>query len=824
MSFPSDQYWTQALAFLQHQLKPSNTLLAPNDFLELFSGTYPYRVSHLFPAHFYNFVVFHKDMVAEVDQSLSLKVLEHFYLSFANDVFVIYAQAKLTDIPEPDERQAQALVEQIEASDRFESLQNNQTCAIVVTTYNNPDNLARSLPQIAALGAPVLIIDDGSSPEQAAQNQNIAEQYGVQLMRSPTHQRQPNAINLGISHWLADPTIAWISYFRDNVNVRADALTVLAQIQSPERPILTGRDAPEHPTLQTDIIADHPILLKRSSSSIHFHAHRRYWASILPIPTPVLDLPGQGTDEDWWITAWSPYSIVKQGGNLVCVPGLVNTFEDAESLTGKNPAGRSPTEATPSVAPTLPIDLSPKKIGETSSVRYPQERAPIVPETVLPAIAPANINSEDLSLAGVKVLVDGYNLQLPQGTGIKTYGLSLIQALNEMGATVDVLLGRGGYKGNEILDEVYFFDTIDKDQNLLMLLKGLLKTAAGPLYRAKRRKPSNNYVVKRGQYSDDFLKYATSFNLPQCYDLANGIYKKLNITTHISASEKLDIWHATYPLPMKIRGTQKITTVHDLIPLRLPYATLDDKENFYFKVRDALKESAVTITVSEHSKQDLLTYFDVDPDRIVVTYQPIALQPLPVSKEEVAFSIRRFGLSYQNYLLFVGAIEPKKNVGRLLDAYAALNTDMPLVIVGKKGWLWENEIGKLSYLFDSDSSKQVRLLEYVSPDSLRYLYRGAYCLVFPSLYEGFGLPPIEAMNFGCPVVTSNASCLPEVCGNAALYVDPYDVRDIKAKLEEILGDKALRDRLAIAGRQVAKNFSMENYLKRLHSAYVKALG
>jgi glycosyltransferase involved in cell wall biosynthesis len=818
MSFPSDQYWTQALAFLQQQIKPSDTLLAPNDFLEFFPGTYHYRVSHLFPARSYDFVVFHKGMVAEVDQSLSLEVLEQFYLVFVNDVFVIYAQAKLSHIPEPDERQAQALVEQIETSDRFESLQNSQACAIIVTTYNSSENLARSLPQIVALGAPVLVVDDGSSPEQAAQNQSIAEQHGAALLRSPTHQRQPNAINMGISHWLADSTITWISYFRDDVNVRADTLTVLAQIQSLQRPILTGRDAPEHPTIQADTVADRPILLKRSSPSIHFHAHRSYWASVLPIPTPVLDLPGRGTDEDWWITAWSPHSIVKQGGNLVCVPGLVSTFEDAKMLPG-----RDLEEIAPPFAYAVPADLSKKEEVESSSSRYPQGVAPIVPAVNAIADLP-NINPEDLSLAGVKVLIDGYNLQLPQGTGIKTYGLSLIQALNEMGANVDVLLGRGGYKGNEILDEVYFFDNIDQDQNLLVLLKGLLKTASGPLYRAKRRKPSNNYVVKRGQYSDDFLKYATSFNLPQCYDLANGIYKKLNITTQISASEKLDIWHATYPLPIKIRGTQKITTIHDLIPLRLPYATLDDKENFYFKVRDALKESAVTITVSEHSKQDLLTYFDVDPDRIVVTYQPIALQPLQVSKEDVAFSIKRFGLSYQNYLLFVGAIEPKKNVGRLLDAYAALNTDLPLVIVGKKGWLWENEIGKLSYLLDSDSPKQVRLLEYVSTDSLRYLYRGAYCLVFPSLYEGFGLPPIEAMNFGCPVVTSNVSCLPEVCGNAALYVDPYDVRDIKAKLEEILGDKALRDRLAIAGRQVAKNFSMENYLKRLHSAYVKALG
>jgi glycosyltransferase involved in cell wall biosynthesis len=802
MSFPSDQYWTQALDFLQQHVQPTAKLLAPNDFLEFFPGTYHYRVSPLFPASSYDLVIFHKGMVAEVDQALSLDVLDRFHLVFVNDVFVIYSQSPLPNIPEPDDRQTRALVEQIETTDRFDSLQNPQSCAIVITTYNSPENLARSLPQIAALGAPVLVVDDGSTPESALKNQQLAEQYGAQLLRSPTHQRQANALNLGISQWLAEPTIAWISYFRDDVNVRADTLNVLSQIQSLASPILTGRDDPDHPALQSETIAHHAILLKRSSPGIHFHAHRSYWAAVLPIPTPAL--PGRGTDEDWWITAWSPNSIVKQGGNLVCVPGLVSTFEDESPTLAVSAKQRVHAVVAEPVQPIVEA-----KITETLS-------ASIVP---LPDLTP-----ESLSLAGVKVLIDGYNLQLPQGTGIKTYGLSLIQALNEMGANVDVLLGRGGYKGNDILDEVYFFDNIEKDLTPIALLKGLLKTASGPLYRAKRRKSSNDYVVKRGQYNDDFLKYATSFNLPKCYDLANGIYKKLNITTNISATEKLDIWHATYPLPMNIRGTRKITTIHDLIPLRLPYATLDDKENFYLKVRDALKDSAVTITVSEHSKQDLLTYFDVDPDRIIVTYQPIALQPLQVSKEDVSFSIRRFGLSYQKYLLFVGAIEPKKNVGRLLDAYAALNTDMPLVIVGKKGWLWENEIGKLSYLFDSDSPKQVRLLEYVSTEALRYLYRGAYCLVFPSLYEGFGLPPIEAMNFGCPVVTSNASCLPEVCGNAALYADPYDVRDLKARLEDILGDRGLRDRLALEGRQVAKTFSQENYMKRLYQAYTKALG
>ncbi|NJN85125.1 MAG: glycosyltransferase family 4 protein [Leptolyngbyaceae cyanobacterium SL_7_1] len=430
-------------------------------------------------------------------------------------------------------------------------------------------------------------------------------------------------------------------------------------------------------------------------------------------------------------------------------------------------------------------------------------------------------------LAPVKILVDGYNLQLTSGTGIKTYSTSLIKALNRLGAHVDVLLSRNASKVNDVLDEVLFFDNQERDRNLLLdvldVSKGLIKTSLGPLYQAKRRRKPGNFVVKQGKFSDEFLKYAESFNLPRCYDTANILYKKLRYTSHLYTSEKIDIWHATYPLPIHIRGAKKITTVHDLIPLRLPYATLDNKEDFYFKVRDALEQSDLVITVSEHSKQDLLEYFDADPDKIAVTYQPIALDQELADAGELQKFLKQYNLNAQQYWLFVGAIEPKKNVGRLLDAYARLDTEFPLVIVGKKGWLWQEELSKIGYLSETSSKKRVKLLEYVPALSLQYLYQGAYALVFPSLYEGFGLPPLEAMTFGCPVITSQISSLPEVCGSAALYVDPYDVDHIKQQLEALLSSPELRNQLAIDGKVNAAFFSMENYMQRLHAAYEKVL-
>lgn len=814
MSFPDDPQWLDVQAFLKQYAQPTDAILAPIDFLEPFPAqAYPYNVSPTLPVAHFGFVVFHKAMLTEIDPTFALEVLDRLQPVYGNAVFVVYAQVALPDLPAPDNNDVQALLLAIQQrSVRLES-RTAPKVAVVIVTANNAGLLAGSLASIADLKLPILVVDDGSIEPHRTANQILVAQHQVQLIALPSHQGTAAAINAGVGYWLTQREIQWIACFQDHVQVQPDLLLQLEAVQHPQNfPLLTGYDATEHASVGSQRIGDHRVLLKQSTSGVHLHAHRSYWEAVLPVPPFYSQSQlqaGQGSDADWWITAWSPRSILKRGGYVACLPGLVTLLPASDVVdldailaasTGDRPADR-PAGLTPMTQLATPIDRSTPTAVKAD-----------------PASQPARASLHD-----VKVLVDGYNLQLTKGTGIKTYGLSLIEGLNQLGATVDILLSRGGYRSNPILDEVFFFDNQSDRQDWITLGKWLAKSLS-PFYRAKRRKSFAGLVVKRGKYTEDFLKYATSFSLPQCYDLANGLYSRLKLTTNISVAEKIDIWHATYPLPMNVRGAKKITTIHDLIPLRLPYATLDSKKVFYNKLRDSLKDSAVTITVSENSKQDILTYYDVDPDKIVVTYQPIALPPLEATDEEVAFSLRRYGLDYQNYLLFVGAIEPKKNVGRLLDAYALMDIDMPLVIVGKKGWLWEDELGKTAFMFEGkENKKQVKLLEYISADSLRYIYRGAYCLVFPSLYEGFGLPPLEAMNFGCPVITSNLSCLPEICGDAALYVDPYDVRDIRDKLETLLGDPALRSQLVRAGKVNAQTFSMQNYVQRLHQAYQRAL-
>ena len=187
-----------------------------------------------------------------------------------------------------------------------------------------------------------------------------------------------------------------------------------------------------------------------------------------------------------------------------------------------------------------------------------------------------------------------------------------------------------------------------------------------------------------------------------------------------------------------------------------------------------------------------------------------------------------FGLEAGRYWLFFGAIEPKKNVGRMIQAFLASGAEGPLVLVGKKAWKSE---GELKLLFDDhirylvQQGQEIRrrhkvmLLDYAPFRLLVNLIRGARAVLFPSLYEGFGLPALEAMLLGTPVVTSNTASMPEVVGDAAITVDPYDVAALVQAIQAVDGDPELRARLAEAGPRRAAQFSPERYAARLESLY-----
>jgi glycosyltransferase involved in cell wall biosynthesis len=287
--------------------------------------------------------------------------------------------------------------------------------------------------------------------------------------------------------------------------------------------------------------------------------------------------------------------------------------------------------------------------------------------------------------------------------------------------------------------------------------------------------------------------------------------------------------HWTYPLPVKLSGAANVHTMHDLVPLKLPYASADRKRYYYKLMRAVARRADRIVTVSESSRRDIIEFFPFAEPKIVNTYQAVRVPDavLQESDDDVAAAIHSiFNLPFKGYFLFFGAIEPKKNVNRLIEAYLSLATKTPLVIVGRRTWgadeelrlLQRDEVQPLKATF-----KTIRRIDYLPRALLMRLIRGAKAVTFPSIYEGFGLPVLEAMMLGTPVLTSNVSSLPEVGGDAALYVDPYDPRSIRAGLAQLDSDAQLRATLSAAGRVQAERFSLARYQDRLARLYEELL-
>lgn len=449
-------------------------------------------------------------------------------------------------------------------------------------------------------------------------------------------------------------------------------------------------------------------------------------------------------------------------------------------------------------------------------------------------------------LDGVRVLLDGYHLGMARGSGVRTYGLTLLETLFSLNAEVSILYDLPvKRKGEALLSYVDFlselshhsyseFIPIEKRKSSGHFLRATLKKALRKfrslLYLPKGVARIDTIPFIEIPESCRYLRRISSlYSAALCFDASDFFLKYLGLNyTFYSLRDKFDLFHVTYPKPITIPGTKKVTTVHDLIPLKLPDVTLMDKRYFYKVVKDAIKKSSAIFTVSEASKKDLMEFYDVSPDKVVVTYQPVNTSLLTefldfYQNDAIAESrVRAYSLQPKRYILFVGVLEPKKNVRRLLEAYVSLDTDLDLVIVGRKGWLFE-DIFNFYHRLRQSVRQKIHFFDYLPRLDLACLYSQAITFVFPSLYEGFGLPPLEAMSFGCPVVASSTSSLPEVCGDAAIYVDPYSVSSIAHGIARVIGDDDLREELRVASQNRSKVFSLEAYQEKIVKAYQKLL-
>jgi glycosyltransferase involved in cell wall biosynthesis len=283
------------------------------------------------------------------------------------------------------------------------------------------------------------------------------------------------------------------------------------------------------------------------------------------------------------------------------------------------------------------------------------------------------------------------------------------------------------------------------------------------------------------------------------------------------------LFHATEHLLLPLRGMPTVLTVHDLIFRRLPehHKRLN---RWYLNCSLPLycRRATRIIAISECTRRDLMTAYGLPAEKIVVVHEAADPRFRPESPERIDAVRGAYGLP-ERYVLFVGTIEPRKNLTRLLHAFETLHgeglTD-GLVLVGKRGWLYE---GFFAELEESPVKEAVIMPGYVPDEDLPAVYGGAQLLVFPSLYEGFGLPLLEAMACGTAVACSGTSSLPEVGGEAARYFDPMDEASITETLRSVLGDSSLRGELAARGLARAAGFSWDRVAEETEAVYRAAL-
>lgn len=282
----------------------------------------------------------------------------------------------------------------------------------------------------------------------------------------------------------------------------------------------------------------------------------------------------------------------------------------------------------------------------------------------------------------------------------------------------------------------------------------------------------------------------------------------------------LDVLHSPDFIPPARLRAKSVITVHDLAFLLFPDFLTRPSARYYSRVDIAARKADHIIAVSESTKRDTIRLLGVPPEKITVI--PEAAHPIftPIPNEEALERVRARYKLPRNFILFVGTIEPRKNLPTLIRAFHRMRdnykTDAVLVIAGHRGWLVE-EVDQT--LEETNLGEAVRFLGGVPNEELVYLYNAARVFAFPSRYEGFGLPPLEAMACGTPVVTANVSSLPEVVGDAALLVNPEDVDGLAVAMWRLLSEENLRRELRAKGIKRAQIFSWERAARATREVY-----
>ncbi|HSW37378.1 MAG TPA: glycosyltransferase family 1 protein [Candidatus Saccharimonadales bacterium] len=300
------------------------------------------------------------------------------------------------------------------------------------------------------------------------------------------------------------------------------------------------------------------------------------------------------------------------------------------------------------------------------------------------------------------------------------------------------------------------------------------------------------------------------FTLAEQLGLARQIYKL-----------QADLVHFTITQQPVLYGGKAITTVHDLTtarfrnPAKNPIVFTVKQWVYRWLIKRVAHKSIALLTPSGFVKQDLVQFSGIDPTKVTVTYE--AADAIELAAEPIG------NLGGKQFIMYLGRPTPHKNLGRLIETHQKLlgqHPDLLLVLAGKK----DVNYRRIEAGVRQRQLSNIIFTDFVSEGQLRWLYENCAAYIFPSLSEGFGLPGLEAMIHGAPVVSSNATCLPEVYGQAAHYFDPIDVNSMARAIHEVLSDEKLRQSLVEAGRQQAGNYSWQRMAEQTLEIYKKALG
>jgi glycosyltransferase involved in cell wall biosynthesis len=337
----------------------------------------------------------------------------------------------------------------------------------------------------------------------------------------------------------------------------------------------------------------------------------------------------------------------------------------------------------------------------------------------------------------------------------------------------------------------------------------------------------NEYVLLQSHKDRSILVREPNFRRHAMWTPPHHRFEQLALSLEL-APVKVDVLHQPDFIPPWRRRCPAVVTIHDLGFLRYPETLTEASKRYYGQIYRAVKSAEQIIAVSECTKADLVRLTSAPENKVTVIYEAAGPQFHPIQDRSALKDARaRYGI-VGDFILFVGTIEPRKNLSALVRAYAYLikekargQTLPKLIIAGRRGWLFEEVFSLVEEL---DLGYVIRFIGGVPAGDLPYLYNAALLFVYPSLYEGFGLPLLEAMSCGTPAVASDRSSLPEIAGDAALLVPPEDPEKMAQAIWQALTDDELRRELRQKGLAQAQGFSWERTARQTIQVYQKAAG